>query len=71
MTPAGVRIFVPDASATAKGKVELATPAEARTGTDDERAITAEGLASKLPSMTLAEYNALATKDDNIYYFTS
>lgn len=35
---------VPDASATVKGIVELATPAEALTATDTARAVTPEGL---------------------------
>jgi len=36
--------MVPDASATKKGKVELATIAEAKAGTDKVRAVTPEGL---------------------------
>ena len=34
----------PDATSTVKGKVELATVAEAMAGTDSERAVTPEGL---------------------------
>lgn len=37
--------LVPDASATVKGKVELATSAETTTGTDTGRAVTPDGLA--------------------------
>lgn len=39
---------VPDASATVKGIVELATPAEIITGTDTVRAVTAEGVHGKV-----------------------
>src|SRR3954463_11954413 len=35
---------IPDASATVKGKVELATLAEVATGTDTVRAVTPEGV---------------------------
>lgn len=39
---------VPDANATVKGIVELATPAEVITGTDTVRAVTAEGVHGKV-----------------------
>ena len=38
--------LIPDASATVKGKVELATSAETITGTDTERAVTPAGAAA-------------------------
>lgn len=40
---AALSVTVPDASATVKGKVELATPAETIAGTDPLRAVTPEG----------------------------
>ena len=40
----------PDASTSVKGLVELATDAEAKAGTDTERAITAAGLAARTPN---------------------
>ena len=42
---------VPDASETVKGKVELATTAEATTGTDTVRAVTPAGLAAAVGSL--------------------
>lgn len=39
---------VPDASTTVKGKVELATVAEAEAGTDTTRAVTPEGVAAAI-----------------------
>lgn len=45
----------PDASETVKGKVELATTAEAATGTDTVRAVTPAGLAAYAPYATGAE----------------
>src|SRR3990167_2905980 len=45
MTPDNL---VPDASATVEGKVELATDAEAITGTDTVRAVTPANVAAKL-----------------------
>ena len=42
---------VPDASETVKGKVELATTAEATTGTDTTRAVTPAGLAAAVGSL--------------------
>lgn len=46
--------IVPDASATIKGKVELATPAESSTGTDTTRAVTPEGLRQALNDIRVA-----------------
>lgn len=42
---------LPDASETVKGKVELATTAEATTGTDTERAVTPAGLAAAVGTL--------------------
>lgn len=42
---------VPDASATVKGIVELATTAETSTGTDATRAVTPEGLAASISTL--------------------
>jgi len=42
---------VPDASETVKGKVELATTAEATAGVDTTRAITAAGLAAAVGTL--------------------
>jgi len=42
--------LIPDASATVKGKVELATDAETTTGTDTARAITPSNLTSQIGS---------------------
>ncbi len=53
---------VPDASTTVKGKVELATVAEAEAGTDTTRAVTPEGLAAAIaaasPSASYLTYVA-------------
>ena len=40
---------VPDASTSVKGQVELATPVEAKAGTDTQRAVTPAGLAARTP----------------------
>lgn len=50
-----------DASATVKGKVELATDAETVTGTDATRAVTPAGLQSKTASETASGIIELAT----------
>lgn len=50
-----------DASATVKGKVELATSAETITGTDDARAVTPAGLAALTTSATRSGLVELAT----------
>ena len=47
------RLLLPDASATVKGLVELATAAQAATGTSSTLAVTPAGLASALPDRVL------------------
>lgn len=47
---ASIDLQVPAASTTAQGKVELATTAEATTGTDTGRAVTPAGLAAAVPA---------------------
>ena len=47
--PAAKLVNVPDAAATVKGVVELATNDEATTGTDTTRAVTPAGLAARTP----------------------
>jgi len=54
VTPAGLQAKV--ASDAAKGIVELATNAEALTGTDAERALTAANLASVLGNLDLISF---------------
>lgn len=51
---AAIDARVPQATATTQGKVELATTAEATTGTDTDRAITAAGLALSRPRSSLS-----------------
>jgi len=46
---------LPDASETVKGKVELATVAEATTGTDTVRAVTPAGLAAGLATVSIPD----------------
>ncbi len=46
------------ATATAPGLVELATPAETQTGTDDTRAVTPAGLAAALGGLSPAQCRA-------------
>lgn len=55
---------VPDASTTVKGKVELATVAEAEAGTDTTRAVTPEGLAAAIAAADggVLEYVATVTQ---------
>lgn len=48
------------ATTSARGAVELATPAEARAGTDDERAITPEGLAAVIPPGSILDFGGSA-----------
>ena len=55
-----------DASATVKGKVELATSAETITGTDDARAVTPAGLAALTASATRSGLVELATDAEAI-----
>lgn len=47
--------MVPDASATNKGKVELATIAEAKAGTDKVRAVTPEGVKKAIEALAPAQ----------------
>lgn len=49
---AALSVTVPDASATVKGKVELATPAETITGLDGERAVTPAGVKAVIDTLT-------------------
>lgn len=54
---------VPDASTTVKGKVELATVAEAEAGTDTTRAVTPEGVAAAIANnQGIKKYVALLTQ---------
>jgi len=46
---------IPDASATKKGKVELATIAEAKAGTDKVRAVTPEGVKNAIEALAPAQ----------------
>ena len=57
--------IVSDASATVKGKVELATTAEALAGTDTARAVTAAGLAARSFKATLGNGSATAFNIDH------
>jgi len=50
----GITTVVPDATASVKGIVELATPAEVITGTDTTRAVTPEGVQAKMDDESLA-----------------
>jgi len=47
--------MIPDASATKKGKVELATVAEAKAGTDKVRAVTPEGVKKAIEALAPAQ----------------
>ncbi len=51
----------PDANATTKGKVELATDAETITGTDDTRAVTPASLTARTSTATRTGIVELAT----------
>lgn len=51
----------PAASATVAGKVELATPAEATTGTDTTRAVTPEGLKTVADTKAASSHNHAAS----------
>lgn len=53
---------VPDATETVKGKVELATTAEATTGTDTTRVVTPAGLAAAVGSLVPAASTTVAGK---------
>lgn len=56
--PYDLTFSVPDASATVKGAVELATAAEALAGTDTARAVTAAGLAARTFSVEIGDGSA-------------
>lgn len=64
MTPDNL---IPDASATVKGKVELATSAETITGTDTVRAVTPAGAAAAIAA-SVANYQPL---DSDLTAFSS
>jgi hypothetical protein len=53
--PFDLSFSVPDASASTKGAVELATTAEALAGTDTDRAVTAAGLAARSFTATIGD----------------
>jgi hypothetical protein len=55
-------VAVPDATATIKGVVELATPTEATAGTDTTRAVTPEGLAAAVGSLVPSATTSLQGK---------
>lgn len=56
--------YLPDASSTVKGKVELATNTEVSTGTDTTRAVTPAGLASRTASTTKTGLIEIATQTE-------
>ena len=58
--PFDLSFSVPDASASTKGAVELATTAEALAGTDTARAVTAAGLAARSFKDTIGDGSATA-----------
>ena len=51
--------ILPAASATAAGKVELATNAEAKTGTDTERAVTAANVRAVLTGLKFISFDGI------------
>lgn len=58
---AQISAAVPDASATTKGIVELATPAEVITGTSTVLAVTPEGFAAGIAPYVITEVSAVTT----------
>lgn len=52
---------VPSASETVQGKVELATNAEAVTGTDTSRAVTPAGVAAAVSAQIIVAYGAIGS----------
>lgn len=64
VTQAQLAAATPDATAAARGLVELATDAEVLTGTDAERAVTPRGLAGRTASETRAGIVRLASKSE-------
>ena len=72
--------IVSGATETAAGKVELATTAEATTGTDTARAVTPAGIANRVLNVqgvtgvwsgSQAAYDAIGTKVSTVLYFVS
>ena len=64
VTQAQLAAATPDATAAARGLVELATDAEVLTGTDPERAVTPRGLAGRTATETRAGIVRLASKSE-------
>ena len=72
-TTGSATINLANASASAKGAVELATPAECTTGTDTDRAVTPEGLAEakyKESYHYIHTENKFTATTANEYYFS-
>ena len=63
--PFDLTFTVPDASATVKGAVELATTAEALAGSDSERAVTPAGLAARSFAASIGDGSATAIAVDH------
>lgn len=61
-----VPLQVPDASESTKGKVELATTAEATTGTDTARAVTPAGVKANVDAAVLALRNGVDAAYDTL-----
>ena len=61
----GISIVADDATASAKGVVELATTAELNTGTDTTRAVTVAGIEASARSVKLDAIEASATADQS------
>lgn len=64
VTQSQLAAATPDATAAARGLVELATDAEVLTGTDAARAVTPRGLAGRTASETRAGIVRLASKSE-------
>ena len=63
--PFDLTFTVPDASATVKGAVELATTAEALAGSDSSRAVTPAGLAARSFASSIGDGSATAIAVDH------
>ena len=63
--PFDLTFTVPNASATVKGAVELATTAEALAGSDSERAVTPAGLAARSFAASIGDGSATAIAVDH------
>lgn len=63
LTTANSVLTVQNASATAKGKVELATAAETKAGTDTDRAVTPDTLAERTQVFTLDQGSLTSAND--------